>query len=180
MDVIFLIGPPGSGKTVCGQALAEALNCPFHDTDQLIEKQQARTISEIFADDGEAFFRDLESQLLETLPALAADGKHLVLATGGGFPIYNDNLRRMRQLGSVVALSAPIEVLVQRVKENKNRPLLAVAAGEDVDAHLHQRLSQLVSARSSVYAQAGYKIDTSGLKPDEVAHEIIRMLYGNH
>lgn len=174
MERIFLIGPPGAGKTACGQALARKLHCEFFDTDHLIEQNESCTISEIFERHGEARFRILERALLEEMQAQAAT-RPAVYATGGGLPVYNSNIELLRTLGKVVALTADINVLVERVKSNTARPLLA-RSGADADKQLHNRISQLLRERLPVYSQAGYKIDTSGLTPDEVADEIVSIL----
>ena len=179
MERIFLIGPPGAGKTACGQALAEKLSCQFFDTDQLIEQAESRKLSQIFATDGEAHFRLLESRLLDELDSMKLAGQKVVFATGGGLPVYNDNLRRLKDLGNVIALYADLSVLIERVKSNTDRPLLVCQAPGEADKQIRNRLSDLLERRSSVYAQAGYKIDTSCLKPDEVAGEIVRILYEN-
>lgn len=178
MERIFLIGPPGAGKTACGQALARRLNCAFYDTDQLIENSAKKKISAIFATEGEAEFRSLETQLLSELPKLHEDsGETVVYGTGGGLPIYNNNLSRLQGLGKVIALTADVAVLVDRVKSNHDRPLLTQTGSGDADKHLNDRLSELLAQRSHVYDRAGYKIDTSGLDPDQVANEILRILY---
>ncbi len=179
MERIFLIGPPGAGKTACGQALAEKLGCQFFDTDQLIEQAESRKLSHIFSTDGEAHFRLLESRLLDELDSMKLAGQKVVFATGGGLPVYNDNLRRLKRLGNVIALYADLSVLIERVKSNADRPLLVYREAGEADKQLRNRLSDLLEQRSSVYAQAGYKIDTSCLKPDEVADEIVRILYEN-
>lgn len=176
MERIFLIGPPGAGKTACGKALAKKLSCPFFDTDQLIEAAEKRSVSAIFASEGEAHFRRLERELLEGLDTANEPGKQAVFATGGGLPVYNDNLQRLQKLGKVIALFADLPILVERVKINQDRPLLASGSSEEADKNLHDRLSELLSKRSPLYAQAGYKIDTSRLNPDQVADEIVRML----
>jgi shikimate kinase len=176
MERIFLIGPPGAGKTACGQALAEKLQCQFFDTDHLIESGEGCTVSEIFNNHGEARFRELERALLEQMQSDQGEAR-LVYATGGGLPVYNDNISLLQTLGKVVALTADLSVLVDRVKSNTSRPLLA-HSGVDADKQLHKRISDLLTERSPVYEQAGYKIDTSGLSPQQVADEIVSILYG--
>lgn len=173
-----MIGPPGSGKTVCGQALARLLGCRFFDTDQLIEMQQAMSVTELFASKGETHFRQLETMLLESLEQTYQQGGPIIFATGGGLPIYNENLSRIERLGKVVSLSASLAVLLSRVQDDRCRPLLAATAQPDANPQLQNRLSELIERRAPLYNKARYKIDTSGLRPEEVAHEIIRMIYG--
>lgn len=180
---IFLIGPPGSGKTAVGQALAAALDCDFFDTDRLIEAQVNLTVQQIFAEHGEDGFRKMERDLLESLESLdvkttATDT--VVFATGGGLPIYNNNLQRLHALGKVIALNADIPFLVSRLKGDSARPLLQSEEQEDEEQRLLKRLTELMKTRWPVYAQAGYKINTSGLTPSEVATEIVRVLHGNN
>lgn len=178
MERIFLIGPPGAGKTACGQALAQRLDCAFFDTDRIIESAQGCTVSEIFAAQGEAGFRALERELLENMRDVTPGGDRTVYATGGGLPVYNNNIELLRELGKVVALTADLTVLVERVKATGARPLLATG-GADADKELQKRMANLLAERSPVYARAGYKIDTSGLNPEQVANEIVGILYGN-
>lgn len=178
MERIFLIGPPGAGKTACGQALAKRLKCAFFDTDHLIEGAEGRNVASIFASDGEVRFRQLECQLIDGLDQQDMErGNLAVFATGGGLPVYNDNLTKLQQLGKVISLTADLPVLVDRVKTNTDRPLLSATENQEADKHLHNRLSELLAQRSPVYAQAGYKIDTSRLNPEQVAEEIVRILY---
>lgn len=176
MRRVFLIGPPGAGKTACGQTLASKLHCPFFDTDQLIEQSQGKSICHIFAEEGENSFRRLEAKLLDSLERMHSEFQTVVYATGGGLPVYNDNMRRLQELGTVITLEATIAVLVSRVKRAQNRPLLDIADDEQADNLLTKRLSELIAQRAPVYAQAGYKIDTSGLDPEQVADEIVRIL----
>jgi shikimate kinase len=178
---VFLIGPPGSGKTSVGQALSEILDCDFFDTDRLIEARTGKTVTEIFAESGETQFRLLERELLqqiETVPVKSA--KAVIFATGGGLPIYNDNIKLLSTLGKVVALHADIPVLAQRLLGDRGRPLLAANGAIEADMseeeHLQRRLTELMETRWPVYAQAGYKINTSGLSALEVANDILRVL----
>ena|SRR5579883_1094561 len=171
---IILIGPPGGGKTLCGEALAKLIGFSFYDTDRLIESQQGCSISTIFKRQGEASFRKMESAVLSRLIALGQHEK-LVVAVGAGLPVYNRNLDKLKELGIVVALSAALDVLVKRVKLSQNRPLLFLP-DDTVEGELQRRLGELIEQRAPVYAQAGYKIDTSNLEPDEVASKIVRLM----
>jgi shikimate kinase len=178
---VFLIGPPGSGKTSAGQALSEILHCDFFDTDRLIEARTGKTVTEIFAEKGEAQFRMLETELLQQIEAVPVkSATAVVFATGGGLPVYNDNIKLLSTLGKVVALHADIPVLAKRLLGDRRRPLLAangaVAGDVSEEEHLQRRLTELMETRWPVYAQAGYKINTSGLSALEVANEILRVL----
>ena len=104
LENLVLIGYMGSGKTTVGKTLAKMMQFSFLDTDEMIEKQQNKTIREIFAADGEQAFRDLETDLLKQL--VAEKRKHLVLSTGGGMPLRAENQKLLSKLGLVVYLKA--------------------------------------------------------------------------
>jgi shikimate kinase len=101
MKNIYLIGMMGCGKTTCGRLLSQALDRPFLDTDQAIEAQQGRAVSEIFAENGEGYFRDLETQLCRDLAAQ----ENLIVACGGGLPLREENRKILRDSGAVVFLN---------------------------------------------------------------------------
>ena len=182
MQRIFLIGPPGAGKTETGKQLASLLSCDFFDIDQLIENSQAMTVAEIFELHGESHFRKLESDELQKLKANPPQSDQ-VFATGAGLPAYGDNFDELSALGDVVALHADVSVLSRRLSGDTKRPLLANRASTcstPLAANdLEQRLAKLVEARQSVYSRARYRIDTSALSPDQVARAIIEALSGN-
>jgi shikimate kinase len=176
---IFLIGPPGSGKTAAGKELASLLAFEFLDVDDLIESSQGMLVSEIFAAHGESYFRTLESQKLAELKAEPAK-KNQVIATGGGLPVHNNNLDELLALGEVVALTCNLDVLTRRLEGDEKRPLLANKSTncntDDEPGGLEKRLAKLMKARESTYARAQYKIDTSELTPAQVARKIIQSL----
>jgi len=124
MKTIYLTGFMGSGKSYTGKRLAEVLGLPFLDLDEAIEKSAGKTITEIFAEDGEAAFRELETQTLRH----TADLPPSVVSTGGGAPCFNDNMDWMNQQGITVFLDPPIGVLLQRLEVGRaHRPLLQPA-----------------------------------------------------
>lgn len=133
---VFLIGMMGTGKTTIGQVLAQQLNYRFFDTDILIERVSKRSINEIFADQGEESFRELETQVLAEVSALTKS----VIATGGGIIMRPMNWSYLRH-GLVVWLDAPLELLEQRLAEDKTRPL-------------RPELASLLEKRRPVYEQA--------------------------
>lgn len=160
---VVLIGAPGSGKTTVGRRLGACLGVPHVDVDARIEQQQDRLIREIFADDGEAHFRELERDA--TLVALSEDA---VLSLGGGAvmtPAIRDALAGHR----VVWLKVSVHDAVKRVGLDEARPLLM--------GNLRSTLIRLLRARTPVYeATAGLAVDTDGLTPDEVADVITTWL----
>jgi len=143
---IFLLGLPASGKSTLGKALAQELERPFIDTDQMIEQQQQMTISRIFEDYGEVAFRQLECQLLDNLPS-----EFTVVATGGGLPCFGSNMDSLKQSGVTIYLEVPEEILVQRLKgETSKRPLLQNKSDEE----LLQTLRQHLEKRKPYYRRA--------------------------
>ena len=160
---IILTGPMGSGKTSVGRLLARRLGYQFQDLDALIVEQAGKSINQIFADDGEAAFRDRETALLSTLV-----GKQgMVLSTGGGVVIREGNRRLLHAAGLVVNLIATVDVLVSRLAQANDRPLLKGNEALDV------RIERIMAEREQFYADADIRIDTTGKTLDDVAAEIL-------
>ncbi len=164
MPRVVLVGPPGSGKTTTGAALAERLDVPLHDTDAAVEAAQGRSIADIFVVDGEAAFRDLERA--EVARALAEEPG--VVALGGGAPV--DPLTEPLLVAhTVVFLDVGIADAARRIGFDRSRPLLAV----------NPRASwvRLMNDRRPVYERvATHVVDTAGRTADEVAEEIAGLL----
>lgn len=164
MARVVLVGPPGSGKSTVGAALAEMLGLPLHDTDAAIEAAQGRTIADVFVEDGEPAFRTLERA--EVARALAQE--HGVLALGGGAPVDPGTARLLA--GQTVAfLDVGIADAAKRVGFDQSRPLLAV----------NPRASwvRLMNERRPVYeGVATFRVDTAGRTPHEVAAEVVQLL----
>jgi shikimate kinase len=164
MPRVVLVGPPGSGKSTVGAALAELLGLPLNDTDAAIEAAAGRTISDIFVEDGEPAFRTLERA--EVARALAEDTG--VLALGGGAPV--DPVTEQLLVGqTVVFLDVGIADASKRVGFDQSRPLLAV----------NPRASwvRLMNERRPVYERvATLRVDTAGRTPGEVAAEVAGLL----
>ncbi|MCC5976004.1 MAG: shikimate kinase [Rubellimicrobium sp.] len=123
MRTVALVGMMGSGKTAIGRSLAERLGVPFLDSDAEIEAAAAATIAEIFARDGEAFFRDREAEVIARL----LSGSPSILSTGGGAFIQERNRRTIAERGVAVWLDVPLEMLWSRVRGKDTRPLLRTA-----------------------------------------------------
>jgi shikimate kinase len=124
MKTIYLTGFMGSGKSHTGHLLAERLGLPFLDLDAAIEAGAGKTISEIFADDGEDAFRMLETATLRQ----SAELPPAVVSTGGGAPCFNDNMEWMNKHGITVFLDPPVSILLERLEMGRaHRPLLQSA-----------------------------------------------------
>jgi len=164
MARVVLVGPPGSGKSTVGAALAELLGLPLHDTDAAVEVAQGRTISDIFIEDGEPVFRALERA--EVARALAEDDG--VLALGGGAPV-DPGTEQLLVGQTVVFLDVGIADASKRVGFDQSRPLLAV----------NPRASwvRLMNERRPVYERvASFRVDTAGRTPQDIAAEVAGLL----
>ncbi len=167
MKHIILIGFMGCGKTTVGIKLSYRLRRPFLDTDKLIEKEEGRTISEIFAKEGEAFFRDLETQCLKKL--LLSETEQII-SVGGGLPIRKENHTLLQELGEVVYLRAKPETIYERLKNDTTRPLLQ---GDNPQ----EKIRSLMAQRSAVYEQAAtFIVDVDGKDFDTILDEITAKL----
>jgi len=160
---IFLIGMMGSGKSVTGRSLAGMIQATFIDLDRNVENRAGSSIAEIFKEHGEPHFREMESRELQALSEFAG---LLVVATGGGIVLRPKNVRWMKDHGTVVYLEGSPEVLWQRVKGNRKRPLLTADNPKAV-------LEKLCRERQPVYEEASSLcVQTDGRTAEDVAQEI--------
>jgi shikimate kinase len=170
---VFLVGMMGCGKTTTGKRLAKQLGYRFCDTDQVISQVTGRTIPELFAQIGEMEFRRLESQVL----AQVASHTRLVVATGGGVVTQPLNWSYLHH-GVVVWLDAPVEVLVSRLYQRQDRPLVATDSADP--ERLRQRLQQLCVQRRPQYAQADVQVSIRpGMTVAGVTKAVLRGILGN-
>ena len=162
---IFLVGFMGSGKSTVGRILAEKMGYRYCDADKFIETQAGTAITQIFAEHGEQYFRDLESESMESL----STKERQVIATGGGVVQRDRNWDAMNSGGITVYLKAPIEVIWRRIKDSKTRPLLQVE-------NPLETARELLSKRTPMYERADLIVDTSNLSLEQVAEEIINII----
>lgn len=148
MKNLILIGFMGAGKTTAGKLLAKEKGMCFADTDERIISEQGREIPDIFAEDGEEYFRDLETDLLWRMQE---DTYHAVISAGGGMPVRKRNRELLRSLGCVIYLSATKQTILERVKNDGSRPMLN---GEDLEA----RVERLMRERENFYRQAAHVV----------------------
>lgn len=160
---IVLTGFMGTGKTTVGKTLAEWVTFDFADMDSLIEKEAGKTIPEIFAEKGEAGFRQQEKETAQRL----ARGSKQVIATGGGTVKDPENMKALGEAGVIVCLTASVDTILQRTEAQGKRPLL-----DEAGADRRAAVEKLLAERDSLYREADYIIETDGKTPDEVAGEI--------
>ncbi len=156
MKRIFLIGYMGVGKTTLGKELAAKLGYQFVDLDHHIQARYQKTINEIFAESGEAKFREIESKLLEEVAAF----ENTVISTGGGTPCHFNNIDIMKGAGAVVYLKTAPEVLLTRLYAGKDkRPLIKDKSEEELLDYIVENIAK----REPYYQQAQVIFETDGL-----------------
>jgi shikimate kinase len=161
---IVITGFMGTGKTTVGRIVADLLGWPIYDLDKIISKRDNRNISEIFAESGKAYFRTLESLIIDELHSL----ENAIIAVGGGALINHDNKLKMTRNGILFCLTAKPEIIAQRLADVSDRPLLNVP-------RKLERIKELLNDRKSIYDKSSYVIDTTELTPAEVAGKIERI-----
>ena len=168
MRNIYLVGFMATGKTSVGKELARMTKMRFLDLDEFIELKEKRTISDIFAKEGEPYFRKIEKRALKQV----SKEKNFVVACGGGIVLDEDNVKIMKQTGVMICLTASPEIILKRASAFTHRPLLNV---EDPK----KQVDLLLKMRSPFYAKADKCIDTSGLSMKQVADKIMKSIYKN-
>lgn len=163
---IALIGFMGTGKSSVGRLVAEALRFGFVDTDELIEKHAGKSISQLFAEDGEVVFRKHESWAIKELRSL----KHHVVSTGGGVGADEKNLHSLKQHALVVCLWASPETIWTRVRTQTHRPLLQTPNPQE-------KIRELLKAREPFYRQADVLLNTEVRSAREVAQHVAHEFY---
>jgi shikimate kinase len=162
---IVLTGFMGTGKSTVGRALAARLRRRFVDTDDLIEEKADMTITALFAERGELYFRALEQEVL----AQVCTEEGIVIATGGGALVNEENAKILQESGILICLTATPEVIFSRVRGNSDRPLLH---SEDPLG----KIRTLLATRADAYAKADQTIDTSYLSTNAVVETICAQL----
>lgn len=161
---IVLVGMMGCGKSAIGTVLAECLERPFYDTDTEIEANQGIAIAQIFADQGEAHFRELETQKISELLKL----KSCVISTGGGLITTPENLKIIKENAISIWLKSDVSMILNRLEEDDTRPLLK---GDNAE----KKLRDLLTAREPLYSKADIHVNNDG-DIQTVVQEIRRQL----
>jgi shikimate kinase len=167
---IVLIGYRGTGKTAVGEALSKRLGRPFYDADSYLEQKLGRTISEMVAAEGWAFFRAREKEVIGEI----AGKDDCVIATGGGAVVDKDNTACLRSKGVFVLLKADTDTTIQRIQgdqmSSQQRPKL-------LEGDIYQETERLLKERMPIYEKvADFSVDTSNLAIDEVVETIVQYL----
>lgn len=165
MKNIYLVGFMGTGKTAVGSELAKRKKWQFVDLDDLIELKEKTTIAEIFAKEGEPYFRRLESRVLKEV----SDEKKFVVACGGGIVINPQNIKTMKKTGIIICLAATPQEIFKRTCGYAHRPLLNVKGSK-------KQIELLLKLRSPYYAQADKTINTSEISVKEVVNRILKLI----
>jgi shikimate kinase len=162
---LVMVGLMGCGKTSIGRRLASRLSLPFVDADEEIERVAQKSINEIFADHGEAFFRDRECKVLTRL--LSAGPQ--IVATGGGAFINPETRAEIKARAISIWLKAELPILMRRVSKREHRPLLKVADPEAV-------MRDLMASRYPIYADADVTVESRDVPHESIVAEIVDTL----
>jgi shikimate kinase len=164
MKNIVLIGFMGTGKTTIAAALANRLRMRYVSTDDLIEKKEKSTVNEIFRKKGEDYFRDVESAVIRDVSCMEG----VVVDTGGGAVIRDENISYLKSSGIVICLSADEATIMERTRKYKHRPLLNV---EDPK----RKIRDLLAKRAALYAKADHTVDTAKLTAGQAVERIVEI-----
>ena len=169
MKPVFLVGYMAAGKTTLGRRAAQLLDVEFIDLDAYIEARYRKRVSDLFAERGEAGFRDIERRMLHEV----AEFDNVLVATGGGTPCFFDNMEYMRSRGVTVYLSASIPTLCRRLlRARGKRPLVAGKTAEELDDCIAGMLAQ----REPYYRQADYTFDAEQYESTHSVDEAVQRL----
>ena len=169
---IYLTGFSGTGKSTVGYVLAIMTGKDFVDVDLVIEEIEGKSIPDIFALKGEEYFRSVETECLREV----ATRSEIIVSTGGGVPVLDQNIEIMEDSGAIVWLKATPETILARLSEQSeetgvqnNRPML-------VSQQPLERIAKLLKSRQIAYRKSDLSVDTDGKNPETVAKEIYRSL----
>jgi shikimate kinase len=161
---LYLVGFMGTGKSTVGRAVATRIGFRLLDSDHEIERAEGRTITEIFAQNGEAAFRAMEKSFIEG----GHPGERTVISCGGGLVVQPGMLEALLARGVVVCLHASLETVLARTSRNRNRPLLEVENPEE-------RIRTLYAAREPIYRRAGTMVLTDSRPLGDIVAHVVRI-----
>lgn len=159
---IYLIGMMGTGKSTIGEKVARQLSIDFYDSDKEIEKKEGNSVSEIFTKYGELKFRELEQSFIEN----GHPESSCIVSCGGGLCMIRGMLEKLREKGFVICLWADAGVIFERIKQDRERPLLLVDEPKS-------EIQKIIEARRDTYLQADLVIDCNNVSIEDVTMKII-------
>ncbi len=164
---IILVGYMGSGKSTIGKKLSIFVGIPFYDLDEIIEEREQKSINSIFKENGEIYFRKIESQIFNEF---ISENNHFILALGGGTPCYaNNHLALQNEDIHSYYLKTSVDTLTKRLySEKENRPLISNLNSEELNEYIRKHLFD----RNHYYLQSKYIINTDNKSIDEICEEI--------
>lgn len=160
---IVLVGLSGSGKTTIGKLLEQKINLKFIDTDEIIVNNENRSINDIFATDGEKYFRQIEFEVVRKV----SEQNDLIISTGGGVVLNQENIDNLKKNGIVFYLKTSVDTLVNRLKNDTTRPLLKT---DD----LRLKLEKMLFDRATFYEKADYIIKNDNDNIEQTVENILR------
>ncbi len=168
MGLIFLVGYMGCGKSTLGRRLARRLGVPFIDTDARVEEREGATVSDLFRYEGEQRFREIEREVLD---AAIAGNDSAVISTGGGLPVWGDNMARMNAAGCTVYLRRSAENIAGRLSPygRRKRPRLQGLNDEELVAFMTRDMA----SREPFYSRAKLILACDSLPDDELVERIV-------
>ena len=164
--IAYLIGMPASGKTTIGKQLAKNLNAVFIDLDDIISAKESLTITKLFQDKGETYFREIENKCLTEVSQTKAD---TVVSLGGGTPCFYNNMDIILSSGKVFYINAPNYIIISRIIRGVIKRPLFEGLNED---ELRDKIAQLLKERELFYKKAHYQIDMKTRSKKEIVEEI--------
>lgn len=167
MKTVVLIGMMGSGKSTIGKLLAEKLSIKFFDIDTEIEKENHKTISEIFSQNGETYFREIEKNLTQQF--LKNNYLNAIISTGGGAFENEETRNFLLKNATVIYLKTSSNEIFERIKTNTSRPLLK-------NNMTIEKITEIIENREANYKQAHHTISTDKKTPTEIINEILGVL----
>lgn len=171
-QIIYLTGFMGSGKSTIGPILANTLGWDFYDLDRVIEEKTGKKIKEIFNEDGEQFFRQIET---ETLRDLSFKDK-VIISLGGGTIVNRENIKILKNTGKLIYLKMSMEAALGRLKHKRDRPALKNDAEDFSEEDLINTISGLMEARAEYYEQADFSIDTDKSTVGKTVDKIVQLI----
>ncbi len=165
---IIIIGMPGSGKSSVAKVLSQKIKWEFLDTDSFIEDMEGYSVENIFKNKGENYFRERERDLIINFSNL----DHTVISTGGGMPVFYDNMANLKKIGITFFLEVPLKEIVNRLERPKNRNRPLIKQGKSVE----DKVQEIYNQRIHIYEQADLSISCENKNKYQISDEIIKML----